>query len=294
MRMNYISKIQANIKRFQTVKTRRATTRVLDGSYKSVFKGKSLNFDELREYVQGDDIKDIDWKASSRSQKMLVRQYIAERKHNIMLVMDTNRRMLAHSDGLEEKRELAIMSAGTMAYFVNRNGDYVSATYAAGDSIKHFPFKTGLGNIELILDNYHNDVTKESHTNINAPLEYIIRNFKRKMIILVVTDIAGIHEVSDANLKRLLVAHDLLFINISDAPLYGNNVYDMEDDAYLSSFFTKDKKLQQVTRERNLQLQNGAYEKLKRFGIACSTVDYLEELDREILDLLDKHKFEKH
>ena len=99
MRMTYITKIQANIKRFQTVHTRRSTNRVLDGSYKSIFKGRSMNFDELREYVPGDDIKDIDWKASSRSQKMLVRQYIAERKHNIMLVFDTNRRMLGDSDG---------------------------------------------------------------------------------------------------------------------------------------------------------------------------------------------------
>ena len=64
-----------------------------------------MNFDELREYVQGDDIKDIDWKASARSQKLLVRQYIAERKHNVLLVFDTNMNMLGDSDGFEEKRE---------------------------------------------------------------------------------------------------------------------------------------------------------------------------------------------
>ena len=293
MRMTYITKIQANIKRFQTVHTRRATNRVLDGSYKSIFKGRSMNFDELREYVPGDDIKDIDWKASSRSQKMLVRQYIAERKHNIMLVFDTNRRMLGDSDGLEEKRELAIMSAGTMAYFVNRSGDFVSATYATEKGVKHFPFKTGLGNIELILESYHRDVDMENQTDLNTTLEYIIRNFKSKMILLLITDVAGIRSISEQNLKRLLVAHDVLVLNISDAPLTGKKVYGIEEEMYFNPFFTKDKKLGRLTRQQNLDMQREAQDKLMQYGIPMSTIDYLDELDREIIDLLEKHKLTK-
>lgn len=293
MRMTYITKIQANIKRFQTVHTRRATNRVLDGSYKSIFKGRSMNFDELREYVPGDDIKDIDWKASSRSQKMLVRQYIAERKHNIMLVFDTNRRMLGDSDGLEEKRELAIMSAGTMAYFVNRSGDFVSATYATEKGVKHFPFKTGLGNIELILESYHRDVDMENQTDLNTTLEYIIRNFKSKMILLLITDVAGIRSISEQNLKRLLVAHDVLVLNISDAPLAGKKVYGIEEEMYFNPFFTKDKKLGRITRQKNLDMQREALDKLMQYGIPMSTIDYLDELDREIIDLLEKHKLTK-
>ena len=293
MRMTYITKIQANIKRFQTVHTRRSTNRVLDGSYKSIFKGRSMNFDELREYVPGDDIKDIDWKASSRSQKMLVRQYIAERKHNIMLVFDTNRRMLGDSDGLEEKRELAIMSAGTMAYFVNRSGDFVSATYATEKGVKHFPFKTGLGNIELILESYHRDVDMENQTDLNTTLEYIIRNFKSKMILLLITDVAGIRSISEQNLKRLLVAHDGLVLNISDAPLAGKKVYGIEEEMYFNPFFTKDKKLGRITRQKNLDMQREAQDKLMQYGIPMSTIDYLDELDREIIDLLEKHKLTK-
>lgn len=76
------------MKGYKTIYTTKATSRIIDGSYNSIYKGRSMNFDELREYVVGDDIKDMDWKASARSQKLLVRQYIAEKKHNIMLVMD--------------------------------------------------------------------------------------------------------------------------------------------------------------------------------------------------------------
>ena len=108
-----------------------ATSRIIDGSYNSIYKGRSMNFDELREYVVGDDIKDMDWKASARSQKLLVRQYIAEKKHNIMLVMDAGKRMLGYANDVQEKSDVALMAAGTLAYMVCDNGDYVSATYVS-------------------------------------------------------------------------------------------------------------------------------------------------------------------
>lgn len=290
MRMRYVSKIQANLKRYQTIHTNRKTSQVLDGSYRSIYKGRSLNFDELRDYVPGDEIKDIDWKASARSQKMLVRQYVAEKKHNIMLVMDTNMRMLGDSEGNEEKRELAIMSGGTLAYFVNRSGDFVSATFATEKSMQHFPFKTGLGNIELILENYHKQVTDTNQSDINAPLEYILRNFKRKMILLVITDLQGINAMTEQNIKRLLVAHDLLVINISDADMAGNVSFDLKNRKYLPDFLAQDKKLAEALKEKKTQLHNSCMNKLKHFGIPCVTVDYLNELDAEIIGLLEMHK----
>ena len=117
MNLDYVSKIKFGLKRYKTIATDKATSRVLDGSYNSIYKGRSMNFDELREYVPGDDIKDIDWKATSRSQKVLIRQYIAEKRHNIMLVMDANRRMLASTKTGEDKGEVALMAGGTPLEF---------------------------------------------------------------------------------------------------------------------------------------------------------------------------------
>ena len=293
MKMTYIAKIQANLKRYQSVKARKHTARVLDGSYKSIHKGRSMNFDELREYVQGDDIKDIDWKASARSQKLLVRQYIAERKHNVLLVFDTNMNMLGDSDGFEEKRELAILSAGTLAYFVNKSGDYVASVFMGENGVKYFPFKAGLGNIETILENYHRTVTMNNNSDVNDCLEYIIRNFKQKMIIVIVSDVRGFTTITDTNLKRLLVAHDVLALNISDASINGNLAYNMNAGTFMPAFLSKNKKLQRAMKEANLKLQKTVTERLKKFGISCSTIDYVEELDREIVDLLAKHRGEK-
>lgn len=293
MRMKYISKIQLSLKRYSTIHTNRATSNILDGSYNSIYKGRSMDFDELREYVVGDDIKDVDWKASARGQKLLVKQYIAEKKHNIMLVMDTNKRMLAYSNETQEKCEVAYMCAGTLAYLVNRNGDYVSAIYATEKSVNHFPFKMGLMNIENILADYHKNVTMENESNINVPLDYIVKSFRRRMIILIVTDIEGIRNISEVTLKRLLVMHDVLLVNVSDAKTEGKNVYDIEGENYLPEFFTSDKKLAKLELEKRQAVYNECMDKLKRFGIASSTISNTDEIDIKIIELLNRHKVEK-
>ena len=293
MKMTYVTKIQANLKRYQTVAARKNSKMVLDGSYKSVFKGRSMNFDELREYVQGDDVKDIDWKASARSQKTLVRQYIAERKHNVLLLFDTNMNMLGDSDGLEEKRELAIMSAGTLAYFVHKSGDYTAAAYMTNKGVKFFPFKTELGHLEQILESYHKDVTMDNKTDINDCVDYVIKNFRRKMIVVIVTDVRGFRNITETNLKRLLVAHDVLALNISDATIEGKYAYNLNRMSIMPAFITKNKKLSAKIRAGKRDIEGEVTDKLKKYGIACSTIDYIDELDKEIIDLLAKHRLER-
>lgn len=221
MKMKYISQIASNLKRYKTIRTNRVTSQILDGSYRSLYKGRSMNFDELREYVPGDDIKDIDWKASARNHaKLLVKQYVAEKKHNIMLVLDTNKRMLANASDTEEKRQVALLGAGTLAYLINQNGDYTGAIFPTEQSLKHFPFKTGLINIENILEHYDKSVTMTNQSNINTALDYIVRNFRRNMILIVVTDLQGIRDIPETTLKRLMVMNDVLMLNVSDATIF--------------------------------------------------------------------------
>lgn len=293
MRLKYISKIQMNMKRSQTIHTSKKTTQVLDGSYRSVYKGRSTNFDELREYAEGDDVKDIDWKASARSRKMLVRQYMAEKKHNILFVMDTNCRMLADTKEREEKREVALVGAGTLACLVNKNGDFISAIYATTKSINHFPFKSGLMHIENILAHYDRAVTRENKSNLNTPLDYVIHNFRRGMIIVIVTDTEGLYNLSEVLLKRLLLLHDVIILNVSDTDISGKQVFDVESGEYMPAYFTRDKKLAKLEAKRKKEIEDACNEKLKRYGVVYSTVDSVEDMDMKVVELLNKHKGEK-
>ena len=86
---DYITKVKAKLSLYSTKKT----SNIFDGSYKSIYQGNGLDFENLREYIPGDSIRDIDWKASSRSGKILIKRYIAEKKHNVMLVFDTGKSM---------------------------------------------------------------------------------------------------------------------------------------------------------------------------------------------------------
>lgn len=292
MNLKYISQIQTNLKKYKTIYTNRTTNRIMDGSYVSVYKGRSMNFDELREYVPGDEIRDIDWKATARSQKVLIREYIAEKKHNILFLMDTNKRMMADTGSGEEKRQVALLCAGTLAFLVNRNNDYIGAMFQNGEAMQNYPLKTGLMNIEQILSGYDHSVTLSNKTNLNRAMEYIIKHIRRRMILVIVTDMEGLREITEANLRRLKVMNDILIICVGDAEMDGNSVYDVESSRYLPEYLTKDKRLVKRMQEKRIKIQEECRNKIKKYGIAMVKIEKKSDIDSKIVELLEKHKLE--
>ena len=240
MNMKYITKIKANL----SIYTKKKTSNILEGAYNSIYKGKSMNFEDLREYVIGDNVKDIDWKASARSNKVLIKQYIAEKKHNVLFILDSGKKMLADTRDLEPKKEVALMAMGTIAYLVNKNGDSISAIYKGKENIKMFPFKTGLYNIERILCSYEKDIGTEN--DFEDLIKYVLKFIQRRMIIFIVTDIDGMSNISEETLKRLSLLHDVMFINVSDALLTGYNVYDVDQDSYIPDYILEDEHLRNI------------------------------------------------
>ena len=290
MNLDYVSKIKFGLKRYKTIATDKATSRVLDGSYNSIYKGRSMNFDELREYVPGDDIKDIDWKATSRSQKVLIRQYIAEKRHNIMMVMDANRRMLAETKAGEEKGEVALMAGGTLAYMVTDNGDYVSGLYYHDEKMERSPFKTGFLNLEFLLEGYAKCLTPTNKSDLNGILKYIMHNIKRRMIVVMVTDTEGILSLQDNLLGQITMVHDVLLINVSDADIFGKKVYNVDDAGYIPPFISQSKAIQREQKKIQLEMEKQATAKLNRYGIPWVEVDTQNRVDGKIAELLEKNK----
>ena len=290
MNLDYVSKIKFGLKRYKTIATDKATSRVLDGSYNSIYKGRSMNFDELREYVPGDDIKDIDWKATSRSQKVLIRQYIAEKRHNIMLVMDANKRMLAETKAGETKGEVALMAGGTLAYMVTDNGDYVSGLYYHDEKMERSPFKTGFLNLEFLLEGYAKCLTSTNKSDLNGILRYIMHNIKRRMIVVMVTDTEGILNLQDNLLGQITMVHDVLLINVSDADIFGKKVYNVDDDGYIPPFISQSKAIQREQKRIQEDMEKQATVKLNRYGIPWVEVDTQNRVDGKIAELLEKNK----
>ena len=113
------------------------------------------------------------------------------------------------------------------------------------------------------------------------------------MIVVIVTDLKGVDLLPEATIKRLLIKHDVLMINVSDSNVRGKNMYVVDTQRYLPSFFSEDKKLEKIEKQKKKELFENCINKLKKNGIAMITVDDVEGLDLKIVELLGKHKAEK-
>ena len=290
MNLNYINKIKGNIH----ISSNNKTANMLDGTYKSIYKGKSLNFDDLREYVPGDNVKDIDWKASARSNNILIKQYIAERKHNILFILDSNKKMRASTLEKDIKYEVALYTAGTIAYIANGNGDYIASIYSKGNEIKYLPFKQNLYNIEYILNCYNSDMKIDNNKNINDALEYVLKFINKRMIIFVITDLDGLENINIGLLKALSMKNDILFININDNVMFDKNSYDLDNEEYIPSLFLNNEKLREVELNEKEMIYKNAEKELLKYNITLVDIDGYNDITGKVIELLERHKYAIH
>lgn len=282
--MKYITKIKANL----SVYAKKKTSNILEGAYNSIYKGKSMNFEDLREYVIGDNVKDIDWKASARSDKILIKQYIAEKKHNVLFILDTGRKMLADTKELEPKKDVALMAMGTIGYLVEKHGDSISAIYKGKEKINYFPFRSGLYNLERILCSYEKEISQES--NLEDLIKYVLKLIKRKMIIFVITDIDGMKNISEGTLKKLSLLHDVMFMNISDAFMTGHSAFDIDQDNYIPDYILEDEKLKEIELKIKTTIYEETKEKFKKYKIVTTTMNRQKDIVNDVFKLLEKQK----
>lgn len=299
MSKDYITRIKANVSIFATKKT----SSVLDGTYRSIFMGRSMNFEDLREYVPGDSLRDVDWKASSRNRNLLmVKRYVADKKHNILLVLDTGAKMGADTATGSLKKDVALYTAGTISYLAYKNGDNIGALYNSDGLMRLHSFKTGLVNVQRILAEADAEILKDSNVgkrkknkrndnSIGNTLNYIINHFQRKMIVFVITDMKGMDSVEEATIKRLTCRHDVLFVNVSDCKVAdGKKSFDVDNECYIPSFVARNKRLSRLENARHAEITERGSRKLIKHGIPFETINSEDEIVEKIITLLEKHK----
>ena len=274
MIMNYVTKIRAKVNIYASKKS----TNLFDGSYKSVYQGNGLDFENLREYNPGDSIRDIDWKASSRSGKMLVKRYIAEKKHNIMIVFDTGKKMTAHTKNMEIKKDLALNVGGIVGYLAAKNGDNVGAIWCRKGYIQYHQLRTGMHNIERILTSYDKENFEENESDLEKSLEYIVKNINRKMVVFIISDAIGIRDVSESTLKKLVTRHDVLYVQIGDADYTDGTAYSLDKDFYIPEFITRNKKLIRIEQEAKQKLDKEIKDKLLQYRMVNTRIDSEEDM----------------
>lgn len=291
MKMSHIERIKGNI----SINTHVKTISLLDGAYKSIFKGKSFDFEELREYNLEDNVKDIDWRASARSMSILVRKHVAEKKHNIMFVMDSKYAMNANSNQEDLKRDVLVDVVGTIAYLAYKNGDYVGAIYMKNDSPVFFPFKQSLFNIEHFLTFYEEDLKNQKEkeklkNDLNDSLLYVTDYVNKRSITFILTDISGLEELDEEKVKALSYRNDVMIIVIEDINLFDNKSYDLDKRKYFSQMFLKNEKLRKIEIEEKNKVYEELSKKLANYKVTMTTIKSREDVIPKIIELLERHK----
>jgi len=273
----------------------------LDGEYRSVFHGKSHDFDDLRPYVPGDEIRDIDWKATARHGAPLTKRYIASRKQAVMIVVDSGRDLAAVSASGEPKRDLAIQAAGVLGYLAHRHGDQVGLVTgdAAGSAL--VPLGGTEGHLERLLQIIHARASLQgSPSDFAGQLDYVARRFRRRMLLVIISDDQALtgagSTASDLRplLRRLHAQHEMLWVSIADADLVaatprGAELLDVQTFGELPEFLRRDPQVRREYTERATAQTTETRDILDRIGIVSTRIESTRDVVPKLFRLLERH-----
>jgi uncharacterized protein (DUF58 family) len=172
------------------LRTNRLVTETLGGQYHSVFKGQGMNFEEVREYQPGDEVRAIDWNVTARMNHPFVKKFVEERELTLMLVVDVSGSGLFGS-GQQSKRELAAEIASVLAFSAIRNNDKVGVILVSDDVEKYIPPAKGRRHVLRVIREILFFEPKRRGTNLNAALEFLNRVTSHRAIAVVVSDFIG-------------------------------------------------------------------------------------------------------
>lgn len=282
----YLSKIRRAVSLY----TKRKTSNILDGDFHSLHRGRSMEFDDLKEYTIGDDVHDIDWKSSSRMGSILVRRYMTDRRHNVMFVCDRGTKMLGDTSAGQSKKELSLMAFGTIAYIVGRNGADYALSYAGAGKASVSYFKSGSDHLEKLLYEFEEKVTEDATISLNATLEEILDTVSKRMIIFLITDMEGLAGLTEGVIRSITKKHDLLILNLEDAFLTGDHVFDSDLGAYERFFLSHNKQLHEEEVKQREDIISFVKDICKRNRVSMATVSSEEQIIEATIDLLERYR----
>ena len=200
------------IRRIQ-ITTSRMVSDIFAGQYKSVFKGKGMEFHEVREYLPGDEIRSIDWNVTARMGHPYIKKFEEERELTVMLLLDASQSCYFGSEALL-KNQLASELCSLLAFSAIKNNDKVGLIIFTDKIEKFVPPRKGLSHVLRVVREtlYHKPEGKG--TDIKKALEYLNRVTKRHTISFVISDFF------DKDFKKLFSVsnkrHDMIAVTITD------------------------------------------------------------------------------
>ena len=195
------------------VRTGRHVADVLAGEYISVFKGRGMEFDEVREYTPGDEIRTIDWNVTARTGQPYVKRYVEERELTVLFVVDLS---ASGTFGTREKLKNGVAAelCALLSFSAIKNNDKVGLIIFTDIIELYIPPAKGTSHVLRLIRDLLNFKPRQTRTDIAQALDYLGRITHRKAVVFLVSDFLA--EGYERPLRIVARRHDLIAISITD------------------------------------------------------------------------------
>ena len=200
------------IRRIQ-ITTNRLVNESLAGEYHSVFKGRGMEFDEVREYQHGDDVRTIDWNVTSRAGRPFVKRYVEERELTVMLLIDASASG-AFGSANKMKSEIAAEISALLAFSAIKNNDRVGAILFTDCVEKFVPPRRGSSHVLRVVREVLFHKPEHRGTRIQKAIEHLNLVVHKRSVVFLISDL--LDQGFERSLKVANRRHDVIVIQIID------------------------------------------------------------------------------
>ncbi|HDJ38008.1 MAG TPA: DUF58 domain-containing protein [Methanosarcinales archaeon] len=206
-----VREVIKNVRKLE-IKTQRMVEGIISGYYHSVFKGRGIEFSDIREYAAGDDIRAIDWNVTARMNAPFVKEFIEERDLTVYIILDVS---ASNEFGFERrKRDYGVEIAASLIFSALANNDSVGMFLCTSVIEEFIPPRKGRSHLFKLLREMIYFEPEKKTTDLNNCVRHISNVAKRRSIMFVVSDFFT--EDFEKSLGILKNRHEVILINVSD------------------------------------------------------------------------------
>ena len=199
--------------RYIQIYTSKAVNDSLAGEYESVFKGRGMEFEEVREYQIGDEIRTIDWNVTARMGEPYVKLFVEERELTVLFLVDLSASG-AFGSARQIKNEVAAEVCALLAFSAIKNNDKVGLIVFTDQVEMFIPPAKGTTHVLRLIRELLNFTPRQTQTDISAGIEYLGRVTNKKSVVFLVSDFVG--GGFEKQMRVLGKRHDLIAVSITD------------------------------------------------------------------------------
>lgn len=263
----------------------------LDGVHASLHVGRSLDFVDLREYVQGDDVGDIDWRATARAGTLLVKRQVAERRLVVLLVVATGRGLAGLATSELPKSDVALDAAATLGVLASSFGDYSAVLWWEDGRARAGRPSSRLVELERQLSDAEVAIAPTvAPTDLPALLASAGSTLRRRGLVAVIADDVDLDPHTEARLKTLSAQHQVLWLTVPDADptapeLAGRNLLDLDGGGRLPEWLDDPALRSELADDRGRRAKERA-SALARLGIAEAVLAAPDRVSADVISLV--------